>query len=260
MPGMISNRCCPSSRRGIERNKPRVYGCIGCAKIAPVSAYSTIWPAYITATWSATSAITPKSWVIIRIAICNSSCNRSSSSRICACIVTSRAVVGSSAISRSGLHDRAIAIITRWRIPPESWCGYSSIRCSGAGMPTNSSISIALLRASCFETCWCSTTDSTIWKPQVNTGLRLVIGSWKIIAISSPRIWHILSSSSASKSRPLNKICPDSIRPGGSATSLITERALTLLPQPLSPTMPKVLPLPTENETPSTARLTPSSV
>ena len=37
--------------------------------------------------------------------------------------VTSSAVVGSSAISRSGWQASAIAIITRWRMPPESWCG-----------------------------------------------------------------------------------------------------------------------------------------
>ncbi len=41
-------------------------------------------------------------------------------SRICAWIVTSSAVVGSSAISRRGLHASAIAIITRWRIPPDN--------------------------------------------------------------------------------------------------------------------------------------------
>jgi hypothetical protein len=52
-------------------------------------------------------------------------CSRSrrSSSRICAWIVTSSAVVGSSAISRLGEHDSAIAIITRWRMPPENSCG-----------------------------------------------------------------------------------------------------------------------------------------
>ena len=46
-----------------------------------------------------------------------------SSSRICAWIVTSSAVVGSSAISSLGEHDSAIAIITRWRMPPENSCG-----------------------------------------------------------------------------------------------------------------------------------------
>ena len=44
-------------------------------------------------------------------------------SRICAWIVTSRAVVGSSAMSSAGLQIKAIAIITRWRIPPENWWG-----------------------------------------------------------------------------------------------------------------------------------------
>ena len=46
-----------------------------------------------------------------------------SKSRICAWIVTSSAVVGSSAISTFGAQISAIAIITRWRMPPESWCG-----------------------------------------------------------------------------------------------------------------------------------------
>ena len=44
-------------------------------------------------------------------------------SRIWAWMVTSRAVVGSSAMSISGLQARAMAIITRWRMPPENWWG-----------------------------------------------------------------------------------------------------------------------------------------
>ncbi len=50
-------------------------------------------------------------------------CRPFSSFRICAWMVTSSAVVGSSAISRSGSLASAMAIITRWRWPPESWCG-----------------------------------------------------------------------------------------------------------------------------------------
>ena len=42
------------------------------------------------------------------------------SSRICAWMVTSSAVVGSSAMSSFGLQASAMAIITRWRMPPES--------------------------------------------------------------------------------------------------------------------------------------------
>ncbi len=50
-------------------------------------------------------------------------CRSASSFRICACTVTSSAVVGSSAMNRSGSLASAMAIITRWRWPPESWCG-----------------------------------------------------------------------------------------------------------------------------------------
>ena len=47
-------------------------------------------------------------------------CSSFSSFRICACTVTSSAVVGSSAIRRSGSLASAIAIMTRWRCPPDS--------------------------------------------------------------------------------------------------------------------------------------------
>ena len=51
-------------------------------------------------------------------------CNIFIKSSICACIVTSNAVVGSSAINNEGLQLNAIAIITLCLIPPESSCGY----------------------------------------------------------------------------------------------------------------------------------------
>ena len=50
-------------------------------------------------------------------------------------MVTSSAVVGSSAISSAGSLASAIAIITRWRWPPESWCGNASSRCSASAKP-----------------------------------------------------------------------------------------------------------------------------
>jgi ABC-type glutathione transport system ATPase component len=43
--------------------------------------------------------------------------------RICRCITTSSAVVGSSMISTCGSRASAIAIITRCRMPPDSWWG-----------------------------------------------------------------------------------------------------------------------------------------
>ena len=54
------------------------------------------------------------------IAMPSRACISASSARICACTVTSSAVVGSSAISRSGSLASAIAIMTRWRWPPDS--------------------------------------------------------------------------------------------------------------------------------------------
>ncbi len=58
-----------------------------------------------------------------RIAMSRASRRSRSSSRICAWIVMSSAVVGSSAMSTLGVQMRAIAIMMRCRIPPESWCG-----------------------------------------------------------------------------------------------------------------------------------------
>ena len=66
------------------------------------------------------SATTPRSWVIRIIAMRNSACRLRISSSTCAWVVTSSAVVGSSATSSFGPQDSAMAIITRWRCPPES--------------------------------------------------------------------------------------------------------------------------------------------
>ncbi len=84
---------------------------------------STTSAAYMTMTSSAISATTPRSCVIMMIALPNSAWSRFIRVRICACVVTSSAVVGSSAISRSGSLTRAMAIMARWRMPPENWCG-----------------------------------------------------------------------------------------------------------------------------------------
>ncbi len=80
-------------------------------------------PAYITATRSAVSAITPMSWVTSMTAVPLLWHRPLSSAMICAWIETSRAVVGSSAITSRGSAANASAITTRWRMPPENWCG-----------------------------------------------------------------------------------------------------------------------------------------
>ena len=83
------------------------------------------------------SAMTPRSWVIMMMAMPIFFCSDCISSRIWACMVTSRAVVGSSAISMSGSQARAMAIITRWRMPPDSSWGYCFSRFSGSFTPTS---------------------------------------------------------------------------------------------------------------------------
>ena len=102
---------------------PIVYGCRGFSKIVCTSAASTARPPYMTTTRSQSSATSPRSWVMRIVAACVSRCAVFSTSMIWAWIVTSSAVVGSSAISTVGLFAIAIAIIARWRIPPENSCG-----------------------------------------------------------------------------------------------------------------------------------------
>ena len=67
------------------------------------------------------------------------------------------------------------------------------------------------------------------------------------------------SWSRPTRSWPSNRIRPLAILPGYSIRPM-TLRAVTLLPQPDSPTSPRVWPWATANETPSTAWTTPSAV
>ncbi len=77
----------------------------------------------MTSTRSAMPATTPRSWVIQMTPVPRSACSFWTRSMIWACTVTSSAVVASSAMSSAGEFDSAIAMITRWRMPPESSCG-----------------------------------------------------------------------------------------------------------------------------------------
>ena len=85
-----------------------------------MGARSTIRPAYITCTRSQNWATTPRSWVIISTETPSSVDRLRSRVRIWSWMVTSSPVVGSSAISSVGSQASAVAIITRWRMPPDS--------------------------------------------------------------------------------------------------------------------------------------------
>ena len=122
-PGIGTKAAAPGTVLGTHSSSARVYGWWAAVNTSVALARSTMRPAYIVSTRSATSAITPRSWVTSTMAVPWSCCSRASRSSSWACTVTSRAVVGSSAISSFGRRASAIASITRWRMPPENWCG-----------------------------------------------------------------------------------------------------------------------------------------
>src|SRR6266700_3297509 len=95
MPSMAASSSTLQSSRGMEPRRPIVYGCCGAANSTSTGARSTISPAYMTATSSQTSATPPRSWVMRMIAASVAAFRSRMRSRICACMVTSSAVVGS---------------------------------------------------------------------------------------------------------------------------------------------------------------------
>ena len=158
-----------------------------------------------------------------------------------ACTVTSSAVVGSSAIRRSGLQASACAIITRWlhaagklvRIAVDDLVGVRDLRlrqrrrdavakrlqdpvapsaqrrdargggCRGSRSRCEASRRDARGQGRCRRAdarasssssvrCWRNTSE--IWSPTVSVGFSALPGSWKIIAIRSPRIFRMRSS------------------------------------------------------------------
>ena len=86
----------------------------------------------------------------------------------------------------------------------------------------------------------------------MNDGLRLVIGSWKIIAMSPPSSARRSRARIACRSRPSKARRSARTRPGASIRPS-TASAVTLLPEPDSPTMPTTSPASTEKLTSSTA-------
>ena len=171
LPGMTlsSSRTSPTS--GIDSIRPACTDGSARRKSVITSACSTISPAYITATRSHISATTPRSWVIrmIAVPVCSRRCRIRS--RIWAWIVTSSAVVGSSAISSSGSHARAIAIITRWAMPPDISCGKDLSPALGVRDADHLRAARGRARGPgrCFIPRWSSRT-SAIWRPTSWTG------------------------------------------------------------------------------------------
>ena len=116
-----------------------------------------ISPSFITRILFASAATTPRSWLTSKTDVCVSSAIRFRRSKICRCTVTSRAVVGSSAINSDGRHANAIASTIRCCCPPESSNGYRFIISSGFRIPviSNSFSACSHARFRLFFFCCC---------------------------------------------------------------------------------------------------------
>ena len=140
-----------------------------------------------------------------------------------------------------------MAIITRWRMPPESWCGWRPSTRFASGMRTISSMRSASAWAAARLMPWCRRIDSAICSPTVKTGLSEVIGSWKIMAISAPRMLRMVALSACARSsdwplRRRNCMLPLAILPPPCSIRRMMASEDTDLPEPDSPTMARVSP------------------
>ena len=107
--------------------------------------------------------------------------------------MTSRAVVGSSATTNEGWPATAIAIITRWRRPPDSSWGNAPARRTGSGTPTASRSRTASPA---------EPAASATWRPTGIVGLSEVIGSWNTAPRWSRLTTRRCSGWAATMSRP----------------------------------------------------------
>ena len=145
------------------------------------------------------------------------------SSRIWLCTVTSRAVVGSSASTRTGLPDIAMAIITRWRSPPESSCGNAWTRRAGCAIPTRSSqASGGRSSRAASASCW----------PTRIVGFSDVIGSWKIDRTDSRRTRRSVAPGAPTISVPSTTIEPSTSGRAPAETQPLHGEAQRRLPGP----------------------------
>ncbi|VDH00550.1 Uncharacterised protein [Lysinibacillus sphaericus] len=120
--------------------------------------------------------------------------------------------------------------------------------------------SIATLRALSLLTFWCFKIGSIICLPIVIVGFNDVIGSWKIIEISLPRIFCISRSDNFVKSFPSNRISPFLNSELDSGNNRMMDFVVTDLPEPDSPTIASVSPLFKSKFTPRIAFTSPANV
>ena len=176
----------------------------------------------------------------------NSCCSAASRLRICAWMSTSRADTGSSSTTSRGSSTSARAMATRWRWPPDSSAGRRLV--TDSARPTRSSQVTARRRCSARPPMPNERSGSATMSPTLIAGFSDVYGFWNTYWIScrslrrlSPRA--VVTSCPSTRTRPLV---------GWASRSSI--RATVVLPDPDSPTSPRVSPRATLRLTSSTAR------
>ena len=107
--------------------------------------------------------------------------------------------MGSSAMTSDGLPATAMAIMTRWRSPPDSSWGYARRRRAGSGTPTASSSRMASVELPA---------ASATCRPIRMVGLSEVMGSWKTAPRCSLRTRRDPSAPAATMSVPHTTACP----------------------------------------------------
>ena len=116
-------------------------------------------------------------------------------------------------------------------------------------MPTCVNSSSVRARAICPLMPLCRSRISPICASIVCSGLSEVIGSWKMIEMSLPRISRISLSAAVSSSRPRKRMLPEGCEALGYGNSFRIDNALTDFPEPDSPTSATHSPRLMENET-----------
>jgi hypothetical protein len=102
-------------------------------------------------------------------------------------------------ITICGSRARAMAIITRCRMPPESWCGWLPSR--SAVIPTIASSSAALARAPAWPRAGrCARSTSVSWDPIDSTGLSAFMALCMTTEICDQRSTRSPLSPAASRS------------------------------------------------------------
>ena len=221
--------------------------------MTPASPSSSSDPWRMTAMRSAIAATTSRSCEMNSMAMPRLRRTSRSRASTCACVVTSSAVVGSSAISSVGSPARTIAIIARCCWPPDSSKGRRSSMRTGSGKPTSCSSSAARV--------WRSRRSrpagmvSTICAPRVISGLSALMGSWNTMPIWRPRTVRHAAGSNAVSSRPRRRMLPATCGWPGASPS--TASAVIDLPLPDSPISPRVSPSRMSSETSRTTGVSP---